>query len=610
MKQLLTLLLACLLLCGCSRTVPEKSADPPTGEHSAPAAAGETSVPERSALRVFPLEQRKVQGMQAWGDQLLLLSGYGSTTLTLLAGEDLTAAATCLLDFELDPKDPSLRLCSDGLSFFDPISRETVVLDSTLQEIRRIASPGDLVGQPILSTDGRTLYYCTASDVRAWDLDTGIRRCVKEMAFDHQQLTNVLMDGAVLQCLVTDGSRERTVFFSAENGQQLWEGSTGLTVVSHGSRYYASVPAGSIQVPAFGDAADVPHALVPRDISSEGFFLPGQNALVAANSPEDAQVRLEYYDLDTGRCRSMLALTGYNYPRAVESMGNDFVYILTYDPAEDRDMIYRWNVSENTAFSLRDETCYITPYYTAEKPDTAGLAACQAWARRIGEAHGIEVLVWEDAAATEPWDYHLEAEYLVPVLQQELQQLEKRLEQYPEGFLAATASHFTSLKLCLVRQISGSAESGSLDLATGLQFLDGTDAYVAIAAGDFSEQALYHELFHVIETRILSESQAFDQWDALNPAGFSYDYDFAANNARDSGVYLFQEHRAFVDTYSMSFPKEDRARIMEYAMLPGNEDLFQAKVMQAKLKTLCEGIRDAYDLKESGEDYVWEQYLE
>ena len=227
----------------------------------------------------------------------------------------------------------------------------------------------------------------------------------------------------------------------------------------------------------------------------------------------------------------------------------------------------------------------------------------------MSQRFGVEILVWKDAVAEQPWDYDLEPEYLVSVIQRELKLLEQRLSYYPGNILPDTASHFTGLRICLVRAITGTAESGSLDSATGLQFLIGTDAYVALAAGEYSDRALYHELFHVMETHILNESIAFDQWDALNPAGFSYDYDYRANAQRDAGVYLEGENRAFVDTYSMSFPKEDRARIMEYAMLSGNQELFRGQIMQEKLKTLCQGIREAYGLKKSSETFLWEQYL-
>ena len=112
-----------------------------------------------------------------------------------------------------------------------------------------------------------------------------------------------------------------------------------------------------------------------------------------------------------------------------------------------------------------------------------------------------------------------------------------------------------------------------------------------------------------METHILGNSIALDQWDKLNPVDFTYDFDYAANARRDGSEYLQPDTRSFVDTYSMSFPKEDRARILEYAMTPGNGELFLASPLQFKLKTLCQGIREAYGLKKSPENYRWEQYL-
>ena len=112
-----------------------------------------------------------------------------------------------------------------------------------------------------------------------------------------------------------------------------------------------------------------------------------------------------------------------------------------------------------------------------------------------------------------------------------------------------------------------------------------------------------------METRLLTDSTALDRWDALNPAGFSYDLDYTANQSRKGDEYLQPATRAFIATYSMSFPKEDRARIMECAMCDGNEDLFRSSTMQAKLRCLSVAIREAYGLKKSTETFRWEQYL-
>ena len=62
-----------------------------------------------------------------------------------------------------------------------------------------------------------------------------------------------------------------------------------------------------------------------------------------------------------------------------------------------------------------------------------------------------------------------------------------------------------------------------------------------------------------------------------------------------------------VDLYSMSYPKEDRARIMEYAMMEDTGSYFTSKIMSRKLDTLCKGIRKAFNLGDG--DYLWEQYL-
>ena len=49
---------------------------------------------------------------------------------------------------------------------------------------------------------------------------------------------------------------------------------------------------------------------------------------------------------------------------------------------------------------------------------------------------------------------------------------------------------------------------------------------------------------------------------------------------------------------------------MEYAMLPGQEDLFRTAAMQRKLAAICSGIREAYSLEGHTDTFLWEQYLD
>ena len=44
-------------------------------------------------------------------------------------------------------------------------------------------------------------------------------------------------------------------------------------------------------------------------------------------------------------------------------------------------------------------------------------------------------------------------------------------------------------------------------------------------------------------------------------------------------------------------------------MLDPNADLFVTDAMQAKLKRMCQGIRESYGYEKDGNTYQWERYL-
>ena len=205
MKKALCLILTCLLLGGCAaQAVPETTVPATVQTVPAEEEPMRLYVPEHpleqsapGALRVYPLRQ-KAHGILAMGSSLIALCGSDTTVLTLLTGEDLVVSATAELSFRLDENDSSLRVGSDALSYFDPVRRETVILSDKLKDVSRIAAPEGLVGSPILSADRSTLYYCTANSIRAWDLETGIRRCVKELCYDAQELTGLHQEDTIV----------------------------------------------------------------------------------------------------------------------------------------------------------------------------------------------------------------------------------------------------------------------------------------------------------------------------------------------------------------------------------------------------------------------------
>ena len=610
MNQLLTVLL-CLLLCGCTPkadTLPPETVPEPQGisEH---ADLSDTIHPLEEAhpglIRTYPMSLQQVHGICAFGSDILVLSGSGSTTLTLLTGEELQKTAEYTLNFSLSQEDPSLRIHEGCVSFYDSRQHATVLLDSQLQEIRRIAVPAVLSGKPILSANTKILFYCTEWSIVAWDLETGIRRTVKELAYDRQELTGLHHDDQLLECAVTDGNTVQKLILSVENGQEVSALDEDIQILTGHAGYFAAVPSGFQTELLFGDGSAPAELLLPETAPDYSVYLDQDHAAVTVSAAPEG-ISLDYYELNTGILRSSLILDKQQSPKGIINTKNHFVYILTYDPDLGCEMLCRWDVLSQ-APDPANITSYAAAYYRAEEPDTDALEQCREYARSIGETYGITIRVWEDACHVQPWDYRFSPEHLAPVLMKELHLLEQRLAQYPEGMLEKTISHFTGLTICLVREITGTAEDSKPDTPTGIQFFEENHAYVVITTGKYSEQALYHELYHVMDTHILTESVALDQWESLNPGGFSYTKGYTL--PEDADIYLQGQTRAFVDSYSMTYPKEDRARILEQAMLQGNADTFRSEYMQRKLTALCQGIRDAYGLKKHPDSLPWEQYL-
>lgn len=605
----LTLVLV-LLLCGCGSepadTQPEQTPPattaPPPPEFAVYQDAHSVEVLTHGAVSCYSVEGEDYYGLLPVKEGILLLSGQTETTLTYVqnAGQPLhsTLSGTYLTA-------DNLWITELGLCYYDDAAHALVFLDETMVESSRISLPEELETLPVLSGNGQLVYYYDADTLRCLELRSGISRLLKESRYPEHQVRQLHFDDTVLECRVLDGTVEKTLFISTQTGETLFEAQTPMELVSRGQSYFARWSEGEQELLLFGSRGETIQRLTPQ---AEGQFQPlfGSQYLLS-HETNSTGTTLICYNLEQGNELARVRLAGIGAPLGLLCQVDEGkIWFLANNLFTGQEALYCWEPAV-TAVTL--ENSFLSPYYTAASPDREGLKRCQEQAKALSQTYGVRVELWEDAATPLPKGYSVTTEYLVNVYERYLPILEKALSAFPETVYQKLGrqSQNGKLTVSLVREVYSTNELGSLTPEEGAHFWSNGSSYLVLMMNDRLERSFYHELFHAMDSYILTETKAYDDWRKLNPSGFAYDYSYIINEYRDPKDYLAPQTRAFIDLYSMSYPKEDRARIMEYAMQEGNEAYFTSKTMKKKLETLCKGIRKAFKLGDG--DYLWEQYL-
>ncbi len=593
MKRMLCLLLLTGLLVGCG---PAES-EPEQARHPTPAASQSATEPARQAL--ISTQVPGCRGIAAMGGDVLV---FGEDSLAVLDGATLEP-----LIREQIPGLPALdsglvHVGDDRVVYFDRQNHRMVVLGTNLREQLRMEMPEDMVGSVCLSPDWKTVYYCTQSAVRALEIGSGISRLVKEQADPWLGAMGVALDGTLLHCMKSTVQRDReSVLLRVTTGEVLYEGTPLQYLQSSNGCVYSIVDHDAVEEIVFGSHQDALKNLWTPQVPQNIVLIPRLEIGVLTGTA-DGVLTAAVYHLGSGKKTAQVALEGI---QTVHSMAvgedNGRVWLLSGET------LYCWDTSLS---KVTDETVYTVPRTTRENPDNAKLAQMEALAAELGNRYGISILLGEQTAGVAPAGYSFETEYIPQAYQKALEQLNRMLSQFPDGFFSKTAekSKNQRLTLVLVRGIYGSEAVEEKASAPGTQYWKDGNLYVALRLGSSFERYFYHELGHAIDTRVLSTSTAYDEWDALNPPEFQYDNNYRLYHDRTESPWL--QEGWFIDSYSMSFAVEDRSRIFEYACLPDNEALFAMPHIQSKLQKLCTGIRQACDLEGQDRELLWEQYLQ
>lgn len=616
MMRLLGLVLVLLvLLCGCTQgepitTAPSDEATLPSTEPTQEVVSG-TYIPESDleeetsgAVECFNTGEGAYGSFPVRSSATAVLRQTdGKGILELFSGEFLIPEKAVSLGEGVFPTPEQFSVSEQGVAYYDSVDAAMVFLNHDLREVGRMQMPQDAQGAAWLSPDWKTVYYCTADGFYTMDLQSGISRLLKEHRFANQRITGLFAGGTVLRCTSRmPGAEVQTILVDASTGELIAEGTHFDSLQIWSNRYFFSRYEYTFLRHHFGTGTE-PYELIWPKEEGDAYPLLSDDALAVVTS-EDEGVTLTYYRLNAGTRLAEIFLPEITEVFGIRADGQGGVWFFV----ENKDGAVTFCHWDSLKSMIEETGSYKTPCYTAENPDKDGLAELASEAKALGDRYGVEILLWTDAAQLAPPDHVFEPEYLTQAYEAFLPELEQALDSLPKEFYEKTVWE-GKLRIAVVRSMTGDTAQGSLEKSTNLQYWLGQEPVIALAIGSDTQRNFRHAVAHLIDTQVLSKSSAFYEWNTLNPKGFVYDNNYITNAERTDTTYIEGENRYFIDLFSMSYAKEDRARIFEYACMPGNEELFKAPVLQEKLRRICKGIRDVFHLEQAEVELPWEQYL-
>lgn len=593
MKRLILVFLAVFMLAGCAPKEELSSGEKEVqGEQTQNVniyiANSSVEQQTKGAVKVYVPEEDTYIGMSTMGENVVLATDL--TQLILMDGETGDLGASIKVGEPISCEATDFTVSEHGVSYYREDGQELVFLDTQLRQQAKVEIPADISGHPCVSHANQEVYYCKDKEVRALHLQTGISRLVKSQVCQSIELVASHLDGTMLACrVINEQGAENMLYLDSATGQTLDDVSRLTDIQTGATEYLVSRTEGIVDQQIFGSLDGEAQVLTVEEPVTAVFPLNGAYRWYM----DEGTLVMDYYDFATGTHSAQVRMVGVGEPIAVAA---DSKYIWFLAMEGETEMLYRWDVSASPTGNAHN---YIIPLYTRSEPNVQGLQQCAQRAMELKEKYGLYVHVGEEALEV-TGGYELLSEYLVPSMSAMMDRIEVLLSQFPSGFWEESLAK-GDLHISLVRSIAGNKEM--------VQFYENGDAYVLLQASENIEDNFLHGVAYIIDSHVLGNSRDYDTWKKLNPEEFDYDYHYYNYQKYGDSEYLSDENRYFADAYAMTFPHEDRCRLFVHAMLDGNEEIFKTDAMQAKLKRMCQGIRESYGYEKDGNTYQWERYL-
>ena len=351
--------------------------------------------------------------------------------------------------------------------------------------------------------------------------------------------------------------------------------------------------------------------------SAQGFALEGTNLRLLspkqhllATDPSGRNLMLFESD---GSCISQCSL-----PITSDAMtGSDFVwsgYWEGYFFTDFMDGIHRllfWDVNAD----CEGEDLQILPLGDAHQLQSVVEASLYERAAQLSQRFGVDIRIAEQCAL----DYTNYRGFVMTnpsYIRLALDTLENTLSQYPEGFFRQLCyGSIESVRIELVDALTAKENvQNRNDAIAGFAQNMGSYHLIVLDGYEVRKPTVFHELSHVIDKRLewdslIREDALYSEeaWLALQPEGFEYGNTYLGY--AETAQVSYVESGDFVSDYSMTYPTEDRATLMEIAMQDQTWAFEPGSGRRAKMQFYADCIRDCFDTEGWPEITVWEQVL-
>ena len=289
-------------------------------------------------------------------------------------------------------------------------------------------------------------------------------------------------------------------------------------------------------------------------------------------------------------------------------------YFLTLTTADEKTELLFWSAaksSQDSPLVMEDNAG------NNENTDSELPKELQDRITALSEKYGV--IIFAGGNCETKWDsYTVETVNDPLLIEKSLNILEVALSSYPEGFIKQLPfGYFREIHIYLMGNISDENADENAVFNNFIGFVsrkNGSQNMVLNIHDRGLVQTIYHEFSHIIDTKLdyLSGtgkiSYSEEGWCALNPPDFHYAESFSVI---PESFYHDNYNGYFVELYSRTFSTEDRAKIMEHAMM-NHSYLFTGEFYQPlrnKLAYYAAAIREAFDTEGWPEITAWERPL-